>query len=258
MWEGAKLFLESAERACWLEHHSILDIFDWGEAGGVPYVVTGAQGRTLVDLVGAGGPLGEAEAVHLAATVADGLAYLHEQGVVYQTVDVGSTVITADARSAQLSWPIFCVPTGTPATREDGSIQRAFAVPYAAPEVLLGTCDTIEPAVDLYCLGELIYFLLTGRTPYQPQNIYDLGQMKRQPPPDLREFAPEVTAPTVALVNALLRFEPAQRPAGAALVRDQLGRLARRLRGLSKASATSSDATILDRPESLFNYPSTG
>ena len=86
---GAQLILESAERASWLEHPALLDIFDWGEEHATPYVVTGTQGRTLRDLVTAGGPCPEAEAIDLAATVADGLAYLHEIELVYQLVDDG-------------------------------------------------------------------------------------------------------------------------------------------------------------------------
>jgi serine/threonine protein kinase len=80
---------------------------------------------------------------------------------VYQNLDPGSAVISPDARSAYLSWPIYCVPAG------ESSARRILVPRYAAPEALNGAAPTIETAVDMFGLGAVLLFLLTGLAPPQ-------------------------------------------------------------------------------------------
>ncbi len=221
------LILGAAERAARLDHPGILGVLDWGRVPAGAYVVTAPSGRTLNDLIEAGGPLREVEALRCAAELADALAWLHARGLVYQIVEPGSALIGADARVAQLRWPIFCVPIGTPAIDAQGVNQRVWVSPWFAPEVTHQKA-AIEPGADLYGLGEVLYFLLTGRAAFarptgaQVLLAKGLGQI------DLRALAPTVTGPTASLVAELLNPDPALRP-DAAAARDALRRLADRL-----------------------------
>ena len=191
------MVLDAAERAATLEDEFVVPVLDWGLSDDRVYVVTAPWGHTLQDLVRASGPFDEASALHFARDLAKGLASIHGRGLVYQNLDPGSAVISADARSAYLSWPIYCVPAGE-------SIARRILVPrYAAPEALTASVPTIETAVDIFGLGAVLLFLLTGLAPPRGE-----GAMI----PFIRAASPDVTAPTAALVGELLDVAPERRP----------------------------------------------
>lgn len=227
---GSELILASAARAAELDHPGVLDVIDWGTKEGRAYVVTEAQGRTLQDLVESGGALDEVEAVEFAIGLAEALAYLHKKGLVYQVLDPGSAVIAADAKSGQLSWPVFCVPAGAPSVDAEGKWQRVAVRRYAAPEAIIGEHGAIEPPVDVYGLGEVLYFMLAGRAAFEGSSGPALAVAKSQPPADLRMLAPGLTAPTAALVMEALDPDSARRPTATEAV-SRLGRIKRRLQG---------------------------
>jgi serine/threonine protein kinase len=226
-----ELILGSAARASRLDHPGLVPVIDWGVKDELAYVVTRAYGQTLWNLVKSGGPLDETEALEIVATLADVLAFLHGRGLVYQCVDPGGAQIGPDARSVHLAWPVYCVEAGTPVVDPDGKRQRAFVPQWAAPEAARKE-GVITPSVDIYGLGEILYYCLAGVAAYGGDSragaimLAKLGE-----PPDLRERRPDVTGPTARLVAELLNPNPARRPPSAAAARDELAGIARRLRG---------------------------
>ena len=226
---SSDLILASAERASQLGHPAIVDVLDWGLYEGRAFVVTAPQGLAMDALIQSSGPRPEYEALQLALALAEALCYLHERGLVYQLVEPGSATVSSDARSVQLRWPVFCVPRGTPAV-VGGKSQRALVTLYAAPETIENR-GTIEPAADLYGLGEVLFFLLAGQAAFAGQQATLALLMAKTRPPDLRQRAPLVTAPTARLVASLLASAPEQRPADARTVVQELHRLLHRLAG---------------------------
>ena len=227
---SSELILAAAARAAELDHPGILDVIDWGTRDDRAYVVTQPQGRTLQDLVDSSGALAEAEAIDLAIGLAEALAYLHDKRLVYQVLDPGSAVITADAKAAQLSWPVFCVPVGTPSFNAEGKWQRVAVPRYAAPEAIIGRHGDIEAAVDVYGLGEVLYFMLAGQAAFVGSRGAALPVAKAQTAVDVRQQAPWLTAPTATLVMAALDPESAKRPTANEMV-IRLRRIKRRLKG---------------------------
>ncbi len=196
--EGPRI-LASAERASRLSHPRIVPVLDWGTWDDRAYVVTSARGCTIDELVGAQGPCDELTALRFAAQLAEGLASLHSRGLVFQTVDPGAAVVGADARSAQLSWPVYCAPAGT-------SSQHRIVVPrYAAPEALSGRDVPIDFAVDAFGLGALVFFILTGDAARRFSSSDEIRSR-------VRTACPEITAPTAVLVGDLMHLDPTQRP----------------------------------------------
>jgi protein kinase-like protein len=227
----ANVILQSAERASAFRHPGIVDVIDWGSSGGRTYVVTAAQGRTIEQLVQSQGALDEPDAIAFAASIADALAYLHAKQLVYQTVDPGSAVIAADARTAQLAWPLYCVPAGSPAADAENHPLRVCVPAWAPPEVIIEPLKgAITGDVDLYGLGETLYFMLAGKGAFAgPQRNVAIAFAKLKGLPDVRERLPTVTAPTAALIARLLDPEQQARPQSASDVRDELRRIAQRL-----------------------------
>jgi serine/threonine protein kinase len=225
--------LDAARRAAGLDHPGILAVLDWGMRAGRAYVVTAPQGRTLGELVASRGALDELQALDFAAVLADALAYLHGQGVVYQMLEPGTAHVSPDAGGAQLAWPVYCVPVGGSVLDAQGVAHRVVNPRFAAPETLVGSLAEarFDPAVDLYGLGELLYYLLAGRPAFTGDKPMDIVLAKGRTPPDVRHVAADVTQPTALLVSALLDPNPTARPAGAAVVRSQLIRTVERLGG---------------------------
>jgi serine/threonine protein kinase len=262
---ASALVLASAERASRLSHPGIVDVIDWGLHDERAFVVTHPQGRSLRMVVDASRGLGELEAVELARALADALAYLHDAGLVYQVVIPDFAVLARDARSAQLAWPLFCAPTGSTANPAPGTALTITVPRFAAPESLVrpsraGDGDpphgpptdeqprmvdryeiesgirrepappVLHPAVDLYGLGETLYYLIAGRPAFSDTpDITSLVLEKMRGPARLRDAVPTVTAPTAHLVAELTAPRQADRPANAGVVRDELNRIAGRL-----------------------------
>jgi serine/threonine protein kinase len=232
-----RLILESAERAAKLEHPGILEVVDWGVNAGFAYVVTAPRGRTVQDLIESRGASNELETVEFGMAIADSLDYLHRKGLVYQLVEPGAIVITPDALSVQLGWPLFCVPSGSPIHNQNGKSQRVLVERYAAPEATGFDYDTINPSVDMYGLGIVMYFMLVGDPNAVSQAV--ARAIAQGQGPSVRGDAPQITAPTTKLIASLMNPDPAARPKSAGQVRDELAGIRRRLLGYWK---TGSDA----------------
>jgi serine/threonine-protein kinase len=91
-----------------------------------------------------------------------------------------------------------------------------------APEQIFGM--PVGPATDLYALGCVAYWLLSGATPFESEEPGALLRMHAQsPPPPLAERAKQPIPPRLgALVMACLAKEPADRPADADRLRAAL------------------------------------
>jgi serine/threonine protein kinase len=242
---SSDLILASAERASRLDHPAILPVIDWGVKDELAYVVTRPHGPTLEMLVRSGGPLEEPEALELLAALADALAFLHGRGLVFQVLNPGAAHIGPDGRSVHLGWPLFCVEAGTPVVAVDGKRQRVWIPQWAAPEAPRKE-GFILPSIDIYGLGEILYYVLAGAPAYgEPSPAADQGSdswgalrpqeillAKLEKPRNLRERRPDLTGPTARLASELLNLDPAGRPASAAAVRDELLSIARRLRAV--------------------------
>src|SRR5262249_260190 len=137
------LIVASAERAAQINHPGIAHVVDWGMHRGRAYVVTRAQGRTLRALVESGGPVDEVQALEWTRDLPPAVEHLRGMGLVYQVVTPLFAALAADARAAQLAWPMFCVPAGS--ARLSAESPLLISVPlYAAPESLVGGYS-IEP-----------------------------------------------------------------------------------------------------------------
>lgn len=217
----SEFILSSAERASRFIHPHLVEVIDWGLCADSAYVVTATQGRSLHDLIENGQPLEQHLAIPFMAALADALLYLHGSGFVYQLLDPGAAVIGGDARSALLSWPVYCVPVGSAVVGPDGQSQRFSVQAYGAPEVLSGQSETIEPSVDLYGLGATFCYLLTGWDAY-------FAARKERKLPNLRMHSDSVTGSFVALIARLTDPDPQRRPT-ALQTKDELYRIGAQL-----------------------------
>lgn len=156
------------------------------------------EGRTLADIVARDGPLPGADAARIAAELADALAAIHGAGLVHGDVKAANAMRERDGR-------IVLTDLGAGGDT-DSALHTQATLAYLSPEAHAGAAR--GPREDLYALGVLLHFLLTGTYPQSGANC-------------VLELAPH-TAPGLAAIvaraldaNPTRRFENAQKFADA-------------------------------------------
>ncbi|WP_225873865.1 serine/threonine-protein kinase [Zafaria cholistanensis] len=158
-------------------------------------------GGSAAELVAVRGPVDLGEAVTVLAPVASALAHLHSLGIAHGDVSPANVLFTADGlpKLGDLGLAGLVGAPG-PAGGTPG---------FSAPEAATGSVDrALHPERDVYALGALAWFLLTGRVP---------GPSRLRPP--LSSLRPGAPGPLSDLVEECLSEDPAARPEAAAVER---------------------------------------
>ncbi len=187
--EQREAFRAAARAAGQLAHPNIVTAYDADEFNGRFYLVAElVDGPDLGALGRARGPLPVAEACEYVRQIATGLQHAHEKGMVHRALKPTNLLVAWPSPAAPLTVKI--ADFGLPKASAKGD--------FAAPE-LNGEHDY---RADLYSLGRVFQFLLTGRT---DRTVLPLGQLRRDVPPEV-----------AAIVQRLLAPNPADRFASAA------------------------------------------
>lgn len=155
-----------------LSHWNSVDIFDYGRAddGTFYYVMEFLPGMNLSELVRRYGPMLPARAIHLVRQACDALQEAHEVGLIHR--DIKPANIFAAVRGGQydvaklldfgLAKPLASFD-GDQITQE-GTITGSPL--FMSPEQAVGDREP-DARSDIYSMGSVLYFLLTGRPPFE-------------------------------------------------------------------------------------------
>jgi serine/threonine protein kinase len=205
-------FVREAKLAARLSHPNVVSVYDAGADGDPPYIVMEyVQGETLADLLARRGRLPPEDARQLALQACQGLAHAHEAGLVHRDVKPQNLILRSDGTLKIADFGIARAVEGTALTQA-GTVLGTAA--YLSPEQALG--EQVTAAADVYSLGAVLYELLTGRTPLEPQSLADLADKQRRPSiVPVRELAPKVPGDLEDVVMRCLARNPAYRPSSA-------------------------------------------
>jgi serine/threonine-protein kinase len=190
-------FLREARTAAQLSQPNIVPIYAVDEASGfVFFVMAFVDGETLAERVATAGRLPADEVVRILRELAWALAHAHSHGVVHRDLKPANIMLERD--------------TGRPVLMDFGIAARFQAAGAAGAGQLIGTPEFMSPeqargeAVDgrsdLYSLGVVGHFLVTGRVPFDGRDAAAvLAKQLHQPAPSLAGLAPR------ALQQALAR-----------------------------------------------------
>lgn len=234
--EFRRRFRREAEAARGLVHPGIVTVYGYGEAGGHHYIAMEyVAGGTLRDLLGRAGRLPEAEALRVAAEVADALAYAHRRGVVHRDIKPHNILLTQDGHVKVADFGIARTLDGTYLTQAGTVMGSAH---YLSPEQARG--DQAGPGSDLYALGVVLYEMLAGKVPFDGEAPVAIAlKHLHEAPPDLGRVRPGLSRETLTLVGRLLGKAPAERYASADALAADLRRIAAGLGGgVAAADAT--------------------
>ncbi len=195
-----------------VRHPSLVLLFTAGTTSdGLPALATEfLPGETLGGALEA--KLTRPEIQRCFAQIGAGLAALHEAGIVHR--DLSPNNVMVSGRGDALQAKIIDFGVARLATRSPSGTHAVGTPRYIAPEQLRGAA---EPASDLYALGALLYFALSGKEYLHRLETTDLllhvAQAKEAPA--LREVAPNASIDEETLVKSLLSPDPRERPTAA-------------------------------------------
>ncbi|GIE29693.1 serine/threonine protein kinase [Actinoplanes italicus] len=191
-----------------LRHPNIVEVYDYGEAGTLPYLVMEvAEGRTLAQLLTAGA-LPWQTAVVIGTQVAAALAAAHDRNVVHRDVKPANVVVSG-ARVKLLDFGISALSGDD--DRRTGHLLGTPA--YLAPERL--EHGVVRPSTDVYALGLLLYRALAGRLPWEASTATQMLRAHRYQEPAVLPRIAGLPAEVADLCRRCLSKDPARRPAAA-------------------------------------------
>jgi serine/threonine-protein kinase len=214
-----------------LTHPNTVEIFDYGHAadGTFYYVMEYLPGLSLENVVERHGPLPPERAVHLLRQVCGALQEAHAIGLIHRDVKPGNVLVCErGGRHDVVKLLDFgLVRIAAESGREAGDVKLTqegaiTGTPaYMSPEQAAGKAD-LDGRSDLYSLGAVAYFLLTGRPPFVRKTaVQTLAAHLSEAVVAPGRCRPEVPADLNAVVLRCLEKDPARRfPDAESLDRD--------------------------------------
>jgi len=215
------LVMQEGRMLARIRHEHVVTVYGADVIGGVAGIwMELVHGETLDHIVRTKGALTPPEAAAIGADVARALTAIHEAGLLHCDVKAQNVVRETGGRVVLMDLGAGRVIHDDEHEAMAGGV--AGTPCYMAPE-LLRTGATATTATDVYGLGVLMFFLVSGRFPVEGRNLAELRQAhldgKSTP---IERARPGLPPPYVALVNRALNAEPSRRPASAADVAEAL------------------------------------
>ena len=192
-------------------HPNVVRVHALGTAYGRLYLVMDlAAGGSLEARVKSKGLLDPVEAASIVRDLAQGLAFMHSKGVVHRDLKPSNVLFDESGTPKLVDFGLARQAGATRLTRTDELIGTPA---FMAPEQVLADRGKIGPASDVYGLGGVLHYALTGEAPFSGATLVDLMTKVvtvAAPPPGARR--PGIPPELDALCLRALEKDPAARP----------------------------------------------
>jgi eukaryotic-like serine/threonine-protein kinase len=225
--DEVRRFHSEATAAAGLQHPNIVAIHEIGEQDGLYYFsMDYVEGASLAQVT-AGRPLPERTAAEHVKTIAEAVAFAHQQGTLHLDLKPSNILIDLADRPRitdfGLARPLSAAAGGTASGVISGTPS------YMAPEQAAGTRDPLTPAADVYSLGAILYESLTGRPPFQDGSAFQTLQAVLDSEPQRPgAIVPGLSRDLETICLKCLSKEPHRRYLSAQSLADDLTRFLRR------------------------------
>ncbi|MGE5144156.1 MAG: serine/threonine-protein kinase, partial [Acidobacteriota bacterium] len=214
-------FLREARLAAKLSHPNIIPIYAVDEiADYVFFAMAYVEGETLTERVRNRGPLPAGDATRLLREIAWALAYAHAQGVIHRDVKPDNIILEAGSGRALVADFGIAAQVSGAAGVDGGDV---IGTPeFMSPEQALG--EKVDAKSDLYALGVVGYFMLSGRLPFTGTKATEVLAKQvteaARPVAAVADGTPRRLAQTI---DKCLAKEKDDRPESAAALAEQMG-----------------------------------
>lgn len=207
--EDLARFRVEAETVANLCHGNIIQIFDVGEVGGLPYVALELLEGGSLDAILDGGPQPEADSAQLVATLARAIHVAHQAGIIHRDLKPSNVLFAVDGTPKITDFGL------AKRLAEDGHTEtgQVMGSPgYIPPEQAEGRAKEATPATDVYALGTILYEMLTGRVPFKGVTPMEtLFKVMREEPEAPSLFQTQLSRDLETICLKCLAKEPRER-----------------------------------------------
>lgn len=228
---AAARFVAEARMAAAVKHRFVVDIFDFGitEDGKSYMVLELLEGEELGERMYYGPPLLVSDAIRFVGKCLSGLEAVHQAGIVHRDLKPENIFIIREAEDifpTLLDFGISKMSGGELSTgvslrppRMGGARPVRLTMPgtvigtpwYMAPEQLRGL-SSIDARADIFAMAVILWEWVTGRVPYDHDNIGDLYMnMVRGGPPDLYSVRPDLGRGLSEVLSKAMATRPGDR-----------------------------------------------
>ncbi len=216
-----------------LTHPNTIAVYDYGCSpnGTLYYAMEYLDGITLEELVELDGPQPAARVIHLLRQACGALGEAHSIGLIHRDVKPANLMLCTRGGVPDVV-KVLDFGLAKETARDDAALSQVAAILgtplYLSPEAIT-RADTIDGRADVYALGAVAYFLLTGSPPFLGSTVLEVCAMHlHAAPTSFRDRVPPVPVPEAleAAVSQCLSKVRDARPSAAELLRvlDELAR----------------------------------
>jgi hypothetical protein len=269
--EALTRFEREVRRTAMLTHPNTVTVFDYGQTtdGVFYYAMELLEGASLQEIVEVDGPQPAERVIHLLEQVAGSLAEAHDAGLIHRDIKPGNILVVDRGGISDLVKVVDfgLVKDVGGSGSADATITTADAITgtphYMAPEAISAP-DTVDARADIYALGAVGYWLLTGTHVFRGNTVMEVlaHHLHSAPEKPSARLGVAVERDLEKVLLGCLAKRPEDRPASAQLLREQLRACyaARRWtnqrasewwtshRHLLKSASSATNAVDTDRP----------
>ena len=220
-------FLREAKIAATVEHPNVIQVFDGGDDPEALFLAMELlSGETLADRIERA-PLELGEAARIFLEIMDGIAAVHDLGVVHRDLKPENVFLQGGPRRGSVKVLDFGISKlKEPGTRELTSLGTVMGTPYyMAPEQITDTRN-VDARADVYAIGVMLYEALTGDVPYPEVSVVDIfSRASLGNPRPVRAVRGDVPEALEAIVLRALLPSREDRYPSVRLMRDALAAL---------------------------------
>jgi serine/threonine protein kinase len=208
---------EVGSRLC---HPLLLKFYSVDGEKSRPYLVTEfVRGCTLDRLARTNRPLPEADALKIASLVCDAVGFMHDWGYIHRDIKPGNIMICSDKSLRILDFGLASKPM------RRRSLVTKLTTPFGTPQYMAPEQveqGLIDERTDVYCLGAVLYELLTGSTPLPDEDPWQSAYRRTTGDPVApRKLNPKISPQAEEIVlHALQRKADDRYPGMAAFKAD--------------------------------------
>jgi len=223
--EARSRFLREGRLAAAINHQNSVYVFGTEEIEGVPTIsMELISGGTLASQITKFGPMSVQQAVDSILQVIDGLEAAEQKGVLHRDVKPANCFVDrhGQVKVGDFGLSISTAPTDLNAVSNMTQEGAFLGTPaFASPEQLRG--EQLDQRSDIYAVGVTLFYLLTGRPPFEGKNMIQLlATVLDKSPPDLIELQPEVPPALAQVIESCLSKASGSRPSSYTELRERL------------------------------------
>ncbi len=227
-------FREETRFAAQLEHPNIVRVYDVGQIDGLDYFSMQLIDGTDLSSVMKVQPLSYVKIAETLIPVAQAISFAHTKGIVHRDLKPSNILLDSQLKPFIADFGLAKSTSGNSDLTQTGQILGTAG--YMAPEQAAGDCKIIGASADIYGLGGLLYFCLTGQAPFVAENVLDaLVQVLESEPVPPRSLNQKIPRSLEQICMRCLEKNPHNRYAHAKDVAADLERFLNGLPTLAKA-----------------------